>query len=496
MTNENNDSLDFNKEVNRGEQSRLNPDSDQAPPLEVGFDSKKGARKDGKKGNEDVASHKASKPHLFFFLAIIGAVIVVIFFAGLIPKIGQSVDLNKEHQETVDAIPNVHVIVAKPAARTESITLPGNIGAMQYATIYARVDGYLKTRYVDIGDDVKTGQLLAEIETPTVDQAVLQAAAALQEARAKLKNEQANLDQAQEKVKSADAEVEKLRADVDYSRITASRWENLVERGAVSEQSRDEKVRMLESTSSGLEMQKANQKAAVAAVVAARATVAMAAAAIQAKLADYNKERAQQSFQKVTAPFDGIITLRKVDPGALITSGSSSSTLELFQLAKVDVLRIYVAVPQRIARFLKAGMDADIMPSEFPDRKFIGKVTNVSGALDSNTRTRQTEIHVKNLDHALLPGMYAEIKLTTLREAPWIRVPGTTLVVRPNGQFVALVKDEKVHYQKITIGRDYGDEVEVRTGLKGDEEVVISPSDDLLEGQKVKAILDKKDDGT
>ena len=441
------------------------------------------------------SAKKASKPHLFIFLGILAVLVVIIFFAGLIPKIFQSADLNKEHQETIDAVPNVHVIIAKPAARTESITLPGNIGAMQYATIYARVDGYLKKRYVDIGDQVKAGQLLAEIETPTVDQSVLQAEAALDESKAKLKNEQANLKQAIAKKKSADAEVDKAKADLDYARITASRWENLVERGAVSQQSRDEKVRLLESNTSNYEAQVDNQKAAVATVVANESTVEMARAGIKAKLADYNKELAQQNFKKVVAPFDGIITLRKVDPGALITSGSTSSTLELFQLAKIDVLRIYVAVPQRVARYLKNGMNADVMPSEFPDRKFIGKVTNVSGALDPNTRTRQTEIHVENKDHALLPGMYAEIKLTTLREAPWIRVPGTTLVVRPNGQYVAVVEGDKVRYQKITIGRDYGDEVEVRTGLKGDEQVVVSPTDDLLEGQKVKATAEKKTDG-
>jgi multidrug efflux system membrane fusion protein len=479
MTNEHDDSLDS---ANASDQSKTGEQSKMGDRAKTGNEAKTGA------------THNISKPHLAIFLGIIAVIIVVVFFAGLLPKIGQSFELNKEHQATVDAIPNVHVIVAKPAAHTESITLPGNIAAMQYATIFARVDGYLKTRFVDIGDWVKAGQLLAEIETPTVDQAVLQAEAKWEEAQAKLKNEQANLKQAQEKKKAADAEVDKAKADLDYARITATRWENLVERGAVSQQSRDEKVRLLESNTANYAAQKDNDNAAIAAVLAAQSSVEVAKSAIKATLADYNKELAQQSFKKVTAPFDGIITLRKVDPGALITSGSSTNNLELFQLAKIEVLRIYVAVPQRIARYLRPGMDAMVMPSEFPDRKFVGQVTNVSGALDSNTRTRQTEIHVKNPDHALLPGMYAEIKLTTLRETPWIRVPGTTLVVRPNGQFVAIVKDDKVHYQKITIGRDYGNEVEVRTGLQGNEQVVISPSDDLLEGQKVKTINAKLDE--
>ena len=515
MTNQNDDSLEGGRPSRSGDPNRAdnqpggNPPGTGNPPIIgnpsgadnhpiIGNQSSSGTRKPKKPGDESHGGEtkKASKSHLFIFLAIIALVIVGVFFAGLLPKIGQSFELNKEHQETVDAIPNVHIIIAKPAARTESITLPGNIGAMQYATIYARVDGYLKSRYVDIGDQVKTGQLLAEIETPTVDQAVAQALAGWEEAKAKLKNEKANLNQSQEKKKTADAEVDKAKADLDYARITASRWQNLVERGAVSQQSRDEKVRMLESMTAQYEAQKDNERAAVATVKATEATVEVAIAGVNSKLAELKKERAQQSFQKVTAPFDGIITLRKVDPGALITSGSSSSNLELFQLAKVEVLRIYVAVPQRVARYLKAGMDAIVLPSEFPDRNFVGKVTNVSGALDSNTRTRQTEIHVANPDHALLPGMYAEIKLTTLREAPWIRVPGTTLVVRPNGQFVAVVKDDKVHYQKVTIGRDYGDEVEIRQGLKGTEQVVISPSDDLLEGQKVKTLQDKQSEET
>jgi RND family efflux transporter MFP subunit len=164
-----------------------------------------------------------------------------------------------------------------------------------------------------------------------------------------------------------------------------------------------------------------------------------------------------------------------------------SNNLELYQMAKIDALRIYVSVPQRIARYLATGMTADVLVPEFPERKFIGTVTNVSGALDPNTRTRQTEIKIENKDHTLLPGMYAEIKLGTLRQEPWIRIPGTTVVTRTDGLFVVMVQDGKVHYQPITIGRDYGDEVEIRIGLKGGETVVVSPSDDLREGENVQS---------
>lgn len=432
--------------------------------------------------------HGTGKGGLGIFVVVIACIVVAVFIIGVLPRLQQKDELKQAHQETVDAVPVVHVISAKPAALQESITLPCNIGAMQYTTIYARVDGYLKSRFVDIGDQVKTGQLLAEIETPTIDQHLAQASADLNEAKAKLLSEQAQLKEAIAKQSTANAEVQKVKADVTYTSITADRWQNLCERGAVSQQSRDEKVRSFEATNAQLMAAQANEKAAIAQVAAAKAAVQVAKAAVEAKLADYLRVKAEQSFKNVTAPFDGIITLRKVDPGALITQGSQSNNLELFQMAKIDNLRIYVAVPQRVARYLRPGMEAQILVPEYPERNFIGEVTNISGGLDPNTRTRQTEIKIKNKDHSLLPGMYAQVRLTTLREAPWIRVPGTTLVVRPDGQFVVVVKDGKAHYQPITIGRDYGDEVEIRKGLQGKEQVVVSPSDDLLEGEEVQAM--------
>jgi RND family efflux transporter MFP subunit len=422
------------------------------------------------------------------FLGVLTALVVVLFVIGLVPRLERASELKRMHEQTAGAVPVVHTIVAEPAPQTESVTLPGNIGAILYTTIYARVDGYLKSRLVDIGDQVKKGQLLAVIDTPTVDQALEQAKADYLKAKADLETSRAKLKQAEASLVSAQADVDKGKANNDYATVTATRWINLCARGAVSQQSRDEKVRSQEATLAQLKVYQANEKAAGEAVRAARSEVNQAAANVQAKLADVRRLEAEQSFQKVTAPFDGIITLRKVDPGALITQGSMSSNLELFQMAQIDRLRIYVSAPQRIARYLRAGMDAQILVPEFPERSFVGKVTNVSGALDPDTRTRQTEIQIDNKDHALLPGMYAEIRLSTLREQPWIRVPGTTLVTRTDGVFVVVVSDNKVHYQPITIGRDFGDEVEVRTGLEGGEKVVVSPNDDLREGEPVKVV--------
>ena len=416
---------------------------------------------------------------------IIAAVLLTI---GFLPRVERKKELDKMHAETSGAVPVVRTIIARPARETESLTLPGNIGAIQYTTIYARVDGYLRDRMVDIGDHVKTGQLLARIDTPTIDESLAQARADLARARAGEDKSKAELKESIAKQVTAQAEVEKAKGNVDYATVTATRWQNLAERGAVSFQSRDEKVRLLEAMTADLKASQANLKAAEAQVVASRSQVNETIANVLAKQAEVKRLEAEQGFQRVLAPFDGIITYRKVDPGALITKGSMSESLELFQLAKIDRLRIYVNAPQRVARYLKAGMSAKILVPEFPERNFIGVVTNVSGALDPNTRTRQTEIQIPNPDHALLPGMYGEVNLTGVREEKWIRVPGTTIVTRPDGQYLVIAENGKARYQKVTIGRDFGDEVEIRIGLNGDEHVAVSPNDDIIDGEAVQEI--------
>lgn len=434
------------------------------------------------------APGKHSPSTVVIFLIVLAAIVIGLFATGIIPRLAGRAELKKSYEATVGAIPEVQTIISKPASHEESLVMPGNIGAILYTTIYARVDGYLKKRLVDIGDHVKPGQLLAVIDTPTIDDQLAQATADLKKSQAQELSAEAALKQSNAQALSAKAEVAKGQADVDYSTVTAKRWQNLCARGAVSEQSRDEKVRYLGTSTAQLEAYKEQYQAAQAAVKAAESNVQAAKAQVVAMKADVARLTAQQGFQKVYAPFEGVITLRKVDPGALITQGSTTSNTELYQMAQLDKLRIYVSVPQRVSRYLKPGMKANILVSEYPERKFSGVVTNVSGALDPNTRTRQTEIHMNNPDHALLPGMYADVQIIGVREAPWIRVAGTCLVARPDGQFVVTVVDGKARFQKVTIGRDFGSEVEIVTGLSGNEQVIVSPNDDLRDGDPVKPI--------
>jgi RND family efflux transporter MFP subunit len=295
------------------------------------------------------------------------------------------------------------------------------------------------------------------------------------------------LKEAKAQAESAAAQVVRARADQTYAKVTADRWNNMAKYGAVSLQSRDEKDRSLNSQNASVDAALAQKRAADQQVEAAAAQVKVSRANVVAKQAQLNKYKAQQSFKFVVAPFDGVIVNRKVDQGALITAGSQSTTQELFQLAKLDVLRTYVNVPQSLSRYLKPGQDAEVSVSSYPERTFTGKVTNVSGALDPQTRTRQTEIKIDNLDHSLLPGMYAQIKLTVERPENWVQVPSDAVIPRDNSLEVAVVRDGKAHYQKVVLGRDFGDMIEIKDGLADKEVVILSPADDLREGDPVES---------
>ncbi len=431
----------------------------------------------------------ARNPHgkggLVVILVIIAAVFAGLFLIGFLPRIANKKDLEKTHELTAGSVPVVQTVIAKRAPFKEQGNLPGNISAIQYVTINARVDGYLKSRLVDIGDWVKQGQLLAEIDTPTIDEELNQAKADLAESKAQLASAQAKLKEAIAQDVAAKATIQRSQANEDFAHITADRWIAMATKGAVSLQSRDERVRQYKDAVASLQVSVAQEKASQAAVKSAEAEVGVAKSLVAARSASVARITAEQNFKRVVAPFDGVITLRKVDPGALISSGSQMPTLELFQLAKIDKLRIYVNVPQTFARFLSSGQKAEVYVPEMPDKIFEGTVTNIAGALDPSTRTRQTEVRIDNKTHELLPGMYAQVRVTVKRDEEWITVPGTALVPRNDGTYLVVVKDGSAHFNKIEIGRDFGDSVEVKRGLAGGETVVLSPPVDLVDGEKV-----------
>ena len=405
-----------------------------------------------------------------------------------------------EAEKEVRTLPSVNVVPVRRSPSTSDLLLPGNITPITEAYLYARASGYVRKRYVDIGDHVRQGQLLAEIEAPELDDQVAQGRAALAQSEQQLQQTRAQLDTS--------------RSQLELARVTWERYQVLVQHGAISRQDADNQLTAFKSASSAVSASEANVSAAQQNVSANRA----------------NLERliALQGFEKVRAPFDGIITARNFDVGALIsgsggtqtgsptpmggtqtsgaggnagTSGSASLVApansnggsgggggELFRVAQSGTLRILINVPQENAPTIQVGQPATVFVEQFSKQPFHGRVTRTSNAIDPNTRTLLTEVQVSNPQHLLLPGIYAQVKLTNDRPNPPLLVPGDSIMTTANGIEVAIIKDNHVHIQKVEVGRDYGPEIEITQGLEGWEYVIVNPSDVVQEGAAVRPV--------
>jgi RND family efflux transporter MFP subunit len=417
----------------------------------------------------------------FLVLLLIGATLAGLFMMGTLPRMRRQAELNAAVDASKASIPIVSVVTSQRAAASTDLVLPGNIQAIQETPIYARASGYLTKRLVDIGDRVQVGQLLAEIESPEIDQELVQA-------RANVLQAQATLQQERAKVQQERAKLQQTRATLEFARKSLQRWRDLEKQALVSHQEVDEKQAAFDAA-------QADVNAAHANISAAQANVDAAQARINASQANAQRIAALQSFQKVIAPFAGLITARNVDVGALITSGSSTNNLALFKLAQNDILRIYVNVPQTFVTSIQQDQPAQILVQEFPQKSFTGKVASTAGVLDATSRTLLTEVRVPNENNLLLPGMYAQVKFTINRTNPPILVPANALVIRAEGPQVAVVtKEQRVHYQKVSIGRDYGTQVEITSGLEENETLALDATDDLQEGMIVQTVALKKEE--
>jgi len=381
--------------------------------------------------NAQPAGSGGPKPRRGFLLLIVALIVVAaVVVAGIVPRRRARAALREETNQL--AIPSVRAVHPSHGAPHTEIVLPGNMQAFTDAPIYARTNGYLKKWYVDIGGRVKAGQVLAEIESPEVDQQLAQA--------------QADLNTA--------------KANLDLSEITAKRYEDLKNTDSVSKQDVDN---------------------AEGDFQAKRAALASAAS---------NVRRLQelQSFEKIYAPFDGVITARNTDVGHLINSGAGGTQSELFHIAAIRTLRVYVNVPQEYSASAKPGLTADLTLSEFPGRRFQGKLVRTSNAIDPTTRTLLVEIDVNNSSGELLPGAYAEVHLKVPSGAATYILPVTALIFRSQGLQVALVEGNKARLVPVTLGRDFGTEVEVLSGLPENALVIMNPPDSLISGEGVRVV--------
>jgi RND family efflux transporter MFP subunit len=403
---------------------------------------------------------KAWRPSRYTIWSIVlglAILAVVAFLAGYIPLAHQKSVIDNEALERNQALPRATVMQVSRSSKNSELELPGNIQAITEAPILGRADGYVKRRLVDIGDRVKAGQPVAEIEAPELDEQVNQSQAALEQAKASLEQALANDEQG--------------KANADLARVNAQRWGNLVTRGIVSKQEND-----LYQTQ--YHAQVANVRALDKAVSAQRSNVSAAEA---------NLARLQRmgSYRTVRAPFDGVITQRNVDIGALVSTGSTL----LYRIAQTETLRTYVNVPQSGASSIRPGQTALLTVANLPGRTFTGTIARTSSSLDPTSRTMLVEVRVPNKEGALLPGMYAQVNLSNKRVDPPLAIPSEALVVHSDGTLAAVLRpDHTVHLQKITVGRDYGDRLEVIDGLHDGDTIVLNPGDLAREGVKIEPV--------
>jgi RND family efflux transporter MFP subunit len=437
---------------------------------------------------DDIVSGRGSKVPLAVTTFLIGGAVMFagIFAVGLIPRMQHKEKVAATAREDAKQLPLYAVTTIKPGNKTASMSLPANIQAIQEFNIFARCDGYLKQRLVDIGDRVKKGQLLMVIDAPELEQQLKGAQAALQQAKAQHKSAEADLAQSVSLIENNKATVKRLIANMTFARRELHRYEELANQGAVSVEQRDEKLRDLDADKASVEAANAAVAAAQAQAAANREKIAAAKASVEAADAGVREVQSMASFQRVLAPCDGVITARNVDAGALVSKGSSTNNQALMKMARTDVLRVFVYIPQSDYQGVYAGMHAQISVAELRDRVFDGTIAHISGGMDPTSRTLQTEIQIPNQAGTLLPGMYAQVKLSTDRDNPPVLIPDPAVVVKPEGQFVITVsKEGNVHYQQVKLGRDFGHESEVLSGLTPGTVIATEPSNDLKEGQKI-----------
>jgi RND family efflux transporter MFP subunit len=370
--------------------------------------------------------------HSWVMPVIVGVTVLAVLFFGIRSRLDAEAGLRTVTAQM--AVPSVSVVRPKPAAPAQEIILPGNMQPFISSPVYARTDGYLKKWYFDIGAHVKAGQLLATIQSPEIDEQ-------LSQSRSTLATAQANLNLAE---------------------ITKTRYEAMFQKHAVAQQDRDN----------------------------AEGTYSANKAMVDADMANVRHYEALVSFEKVYAPFDGVITARNTDIGDLINSGSSATAkTDLFHIAQTGTVRVYVNVPEEYSRGIKPGAtEADIVLAEFPGQKFPGKVVRTAEAINGTTRTLLTEIDLPNPGNTLLTGSYAEVHLHVPSANSTFLIPVSTLIFRSQHLQAGVVRNGKVELADITPGHDFGSEIEVVAGLKAEDQVVMNPPDSLVSGQQVNVV--------
>ncbi len=426
---------------------KFNPSKSPAPP-EPAFDSFDDSAADDPvpqpHGHAPVSTAyaKGTGHRIRFAAFILIIALAAAFYAVQQIKDRKETALQSGTAAKAEEAPPVEVIKVDMAPPTQTLTLPAETRGWYSSTIYARVSGYVAKWIADIGDKVKKDQVLATIDTPELD---------------------AQLEAAQAQLKASEAEVTVKEADVEFAKTTFDRWQGSP-KGVVSDQEREDK--------------KARFAVATAQLNAARARVSL-------DKANVDRLAFLASYKQVTAPYDGVITERRVDIGDLVTAGSTTNTTLLYGIAQSEKIRVFANVPQSVSADIREGAMAQIKASEYPDRLFEGKVARTSKSIDRHARTLRVEVDLPNDDFALLPGMYVQVAFH-LKPTSFVQVPASALMFRTSGPQVALISDKgTVKFQDVAIARDNGNFVEIASGLTAGDRVALNISNQIANGDRV-----------
>jgi RND family efflux transporter MFP subunit len=390
----------------------------------------------GASSNTNVIGPEVSTPsrRKLLRIALAALAVTLLLAIGIIPRVLRGHEAREIVHASTVLVPEVIVIHPQFAPAQTSLSLPGNLEPMYSASVFARTNGYIEKRFVDIGSHVRAGQTLAIISTPEVDQQLNQARAEVLQAAASVQQAKASLLQAE--------------ANLDLARITRARYTHLSGTRAVTPQSVDEVEQAF--------------NARTADVAAANANIAMAQANLQSQKANVQRLIQLQGFERVVAPFEAVITARNVEQGDLVNDGSGNGSRSLFSIAQSNVLRVQVEVPQSSALAIKDGLTAVLTVREMPGREFTATVTRSADSVDLAARTMLTEVQVDNRDGSLVPGMYGEVKFVITHSQPSLIIPTTALVIDKNGtHVVAVTPNDHVHFIPVHVGQDMGSQIEI-----------------------------------
>jgi RND family efflux transporter MFP subunit len=421
-------------------------DQDSTPLVLMGDASQTAVPAHGHDAHSHVPVHysKSTRIGVIIFAIVVGVGLCILFVVGQRSRKIASNELGGEATTAADQPATVDTVRVLAAPADTMLSLPGEARSFYETTIFARTSGYVSKWLVDIGDPVKEGQTLALIETPELDDQMAAAKA---------------------KLEALKAEVHVAETTSTFAKVSFDRWEAAAPEGAVSHQERDQKKSELDSSLAKLE--------------AAKAQVALGQADVQ-------RLTTLIGFKKVTAPFEGTITQRHVDVGALVTAGSTTNTSPLFSISQSKQIRVFVDVPQSVVPFVKVGMEVVATAREYPGRKFIGKVDRTAESMDAMSKSLRVQVLVPNEDHTLLPGMYVQVAFQKTRKLPPLRVPAGALCFRTRGPQVAVVTaDHHVSFHDVTITRDMGDFIEVDSGLQPNDTVALNVGNDINDGERV-----------